>query len=62
MPTLKPIRARINKKHCGEVEIFWDRLEIFWLIDIFLVGGGGGEDFWGRVCIFKKRSRFFSSG
>ena len=61
MPTLKRIRARINKKHFGEVEIFWDGLEIFWLIDIFLVGGGG-EDFLGRVCIFKKRSRFFSSG
>ena len=63
MPTLKRIRARINKKHFGEVEIFWDGLEIFWLIDIFLVGGGGGgEGFLGRVCIFKKRSRFFSSG
>ena len=50
MPTLKRIRARINKKHFGEVEIFWDGLEIFWLIDIFLVGGGGG--FFGKSLYF----------
>ena len=50
MPTLKRIRARINKKHFGEVEIFWDGLEIFWLIDIFFVGGG--EDFFGKSLYF----------
>ena len=70
MPTLKRIRARINKKHFGEVEIFWDGLEIFWLIDIFLVGGGGGEfvflkrgqDFFRVVEIVPEEYKYFGGG
>ena len=58
MPTLKRIRARINKKHFGEVEIFWDGLEIFWLIDIFLVGGGG-RIFWEEFVFLKRGQDFF---
>ena len=59
MPTLKRIRARINKKHFGEVEIFWDGLEIFWLIDIFLVGGGGARIFWEEFVVLKRGQDFF---
>ena len=58
MPTLKRIRARINKKHFGEVEIFWDGLEIFWLIDIFLVGGGA-RIFWEEFVFLKRGQDFF---
>ena len=57
MPTLKRIWARINKKHFGEVEIFWDGLEIFWLIDIFLVGGG--RIFWEKFVFLKRGQDFF---
>ena len=59
MPTLKRIRARINKKHFGEVEIFWDGLEIFWEEFVFLKRG---QDFFRVVEIVPEEYKYLGGG